>query len=297
MVGSNRSPWLKYGIRVPVFLLAMTMLLPYYWMVLGSFKTVPELVKVPPSFFITDPTLNNFYDPLGNKPPNHILGLFQRLTDAPFGFLTFFLNSLFVTITITVLSLLIASLAAYVLAKVQLPGREIIFIVVVASMMVPWQVLFIPNFLTIKDLGWINTYQGLIIPALPKAFAVFFLRQYMKSLPDEMLEAARIDGASEFRIFGQIVLPLIIPALSAMTIFTVLGEWNNFVWPLIVVQDAEHGTLPLALSRLNSTIFSGPGTQGVLMAASLLASIPTVIMFLAFQKQFVEGIALTGQKG
>ena len=297
MVNRNKSPWKYHAIRIPVYLLALTMLLPYYWMLLGSFKTVPELVKVPPSFFITDPTFNNFYDAVGNKPPNHILGLFQRLTDAPFGFATFFMNSLFVTITITVLSLLIASLAAYVLAKVQIPGRQIIFIVVIASMMVPWQVLFIPNFLTMKSLGWINTYQGLIIPGLSKAFAVFFLTQYMKSLPDEMLDAGRIDGASEFRIFRQIVLPLIIPALSAMTIFTVLGEWNNFVWPLVIVQDAEHATLPLALARLNSTIFSGPGTQGILMAASLLTSIPTVIMFLAFQKQFVEGIALTGQKG
>ncbi|HEX2913633.1 MAG TPA: carbohydrate ABC transporter permease [Chloroflexia bacterium] len=295
MVGSKKAPWMKI-FRLPLYLLALTMVLPYYWMLIGAFKSVPELRKVPPTFIVQNPTFNNFYDPVGNKPPDHTLGLFQRLTDAPWGFGSFFVNSLIVTTVITILSLLIASAAAYALAKLRIPGRNILFLLIVASMMVPWQVLFIPNFLTIKNLGWINSFQALIIPALPKAFAVFFLRQFMTSLPDEMLEAARIDGASEFRIWWQIVMPLIRPALTAMSIFTILGEWNNFVWPLVVIQDSAHATIPLALSRLNQAFF-GSSTLGVLMAGSLLASIPTVIMFLAFQKQFVEGIALSSVKG
>ena len=295
MVGSKRTAWRKVA-RLPLYLLAVTMVLPYYWMLIGAFKSVPELKRNPPSFIVENPSFNNFFDPAGNKPPDHTLGLFQRLTDAPWGFGTFYFNSIMITVTVTVFSLLIASAAAYVLAKLQIPGRNVLFIIVIASMMVPWQVLFIPNFLTVKNLGWINTFQALIIPALPKAFAVFFLRQFMLSLPDEMLEAARIDGASEFRIWWQIVLPLVRPALTAITIFTVLGEWNNFVWPLVVIQDSEHATIPLALSRLNQSFF-GSSTLGVLMAGSLLASIPTVIMFLTFQKQFVEGIALSSVKG
>lgn len=295
MVGTKRTVWGRI-LRIPLYLLALTMVIPYYWMVIGAFKTVPELKKNPPTFFVQNPTLNNFFDPLGNKPPDHVQGLFQRLTDAPWGFGSFYANSIFITVTITVFSLLIASAAAYVLAKLRIPGRNVLFLIVVASMMVPWQVLFIPNFLTVKNLGWINTFQALIIPALPKAFAVFFLRQFMLSISDEVLEAARIDGASEFRIWGQIVLPLVTPALSALTIFTVLGEWNNFVWPLVVIQDAEHGTIPLALSRLNQASF-GSSTLGVMMVGSLLASIPTVIMFLALQKQFVEGLAVGSVKG
>jgi len=272
------------------------MIVPYYWMVIGAFKPVPEIKRNPPTFIAENPSFNNFYDALGNTPPDHTQGLFQRFNDAPLGFGTFFLNSLFITTTITILSLVIASAAAYVLAKMRIPGRNIIFLLIIASMMVPWQVLFIPNFLTMKTLGWINSYWALIIPALPKAFAVFFLRQYMLSLPDEMLDAGRIDGAGEVRIWWQLVMPLVRPALTAMTIFTVLGEWNNFVWPLVVIQDADHATLPLALSRLNQDL-TGSSTLGVMLAASLLTSIPTVIMFLAFQKQFVEGIALSSVKG
>lgn len=189
-----------------------------------------------------------------------------------------------------------ASAAAYVLAKLKIPGRNVIFLIILASMMVPWQVTIIPNFLTMRDFGWINSYEALIIPALAKAFAVFFLRQYMLSLPDELLDAARIDGAGEVRIWWSIILPLVRPALTAMAIFVVLGEWNNFLWPLIMVQDDAYATLPLILARMSNTLLS-PATTGVVMVASLLTSLPTVIFFLIFQRQFVEGIALTGVKG
>lgn len=297
MVGSTRASKLGQVLRAPFYLLAFLMLVPYYWMVIGAFKPVPELIKNPPTFYIEQPTTNNFYDPLGNTPPDHIEGLFQRFEQAPLRFFTFFLNSLFITTSITILSLLIASAAAYVLAKHHVPGGSLIFLTILASMMVPWQVNFIPNFITIKNLGWISTYQGLIVPALAKAFAVFFLYQYIKSsIPDELIDAAKIDGAREVRIWWQIVLPLIGPAIAAMAIFAALNEWNNFVWPLVVVQDDVHATLPLALARLNSML-GGPQTMGVIMAGALLASLPTLILFLSFQKQFVEGVALSGVKG
>ncbi|MEM8531736.1 MAG: carbohydrate ABC transporter permease [Chloroflexota bacterium] len=296
MVGSKQSHLSSTLLSLPVYLLALTMLIPYYWMVSGAFKPVPELVRNPPTFIVESPTFNNFYDPVGNTQPGHVEGLFQRFTDAPLRFGTFFLNSVVISSAITILSLLIASATAFVLAKYRLPGGNVLFIIILASMMVPWQVMFIPNFLTIRDLGWINTYWALIIPALPKAFVVFFLRQYMLSIPDELIDAGRIDGANDIRIWWQLVLPLVGPALAAMAIFVVINEWNNFVWPLIVVQDTAHATLPLALARLNSTL-TGPQTMGVIMAGAFLASLPTLIVFLMFQRQFIEGVALTGVKG
>ena len=296
MVGSKQSHLSSTLLSLPVYVLALTMLIPYYWMVSGAFKPVPELVQNPPTFIVESPTFNNFYDPVGNTQPGHVEGLFQRFTDAPLRFGTFFLNSVVISSAITILSLLIASATAFVLAKYRLPGGNILFIIILASMMVPWQVMFIPNFLTIRDLGWINTYWALIIPALPKAFVVFFLRQYMLSIPDELIDAGRIDGANDIRIWWQLVLPLVGPALAAMAIFVVINEWNNFVWPLIVVQDTAHATLPLALARLNSTL-TGPQTMGVIMAGAFLASLPTLLVFLIFQRQFIEGVALTGVKG
>jgi multiple sugar transport system permease protein len=293
----------REAIYVPVLLLAVVVLMPYLWMVIGAFKPVPELSKSPPTFYIEQPTLNNFYDELGGKSiPNHVEGIFQRFTDTkpdgilPGGFGRYYVNSIFVTTCVTVGSLLLASLAAFVLAKHQFPGRQFFFLLFLASMMVPWQVTLVPGFLIVKGLDWLNTFTALIVPALPKAFVVFFLRQYMLSLPDELLDAARIDGASEFRIWWGIIVPLVRPALVAMGIFVLLGEWNNFVWPLIVIQTADNRTLPLALGLLNSTQ-SGANIIGVLMAAAMLVSLPTLILFLVFQKQFIRGIALTGIKG
>lgn len=281
---------------IPIVIMAMVMLVPYYYMVIGAFKPVPELARVPITFTIDHPTLNNFFDELGNTPPDHAEGLFQRFRDTPGGFARIYLNSIFVSTTVTVGVLLLASLTSFILAKHHFPGRSFFFLLFIASMMVPWQVMLIPSYLIMRDLGWINTFQALIIPALPKAFVVFFLRQYMLSLPDELLDAARIDGAGELRIWWQVVLPLCRPALVAMGIFMFLGEWNNFVWPLIVIQSAENRTLPLALSLMNSTMSSAT-TMGVIMSATLLVSLPTLIVFIIFQKQFVQGIALTGMKG
>jgi ABC-type glycerol-3-phosphate transport system permease component len=281
-------------IRLPFYLFALTMAIPYYWMVIGAFKDVPEVMQNPPSFVVLKPTLHNFYNPT-YPPQNQLLGLFQQFTEVPLRFGTFFLNSVWITATVTVVSLAICSMAAYVLAKHHFPGRDAVFLVILASMMVPWQVGFIPNFLTMKTFGWINTFQALIIPALPKAFAVFFLRQNMMSVPDELIDAGRIDGASELRIWWKIALPLTGPALSAVAIFMILGEWNNFVWPLVVAQDSFHQTLPVALSRLNM-VMGYPATRGVTMAAALLTSLPAVIVFLRFQRQFIESVALTGIK-
>ena len=291
----KRTP-LRYFWLAMVALLALGMIVPYFWMVLSAFKPVSELNRLPPRLYIENPTLNNFYDPLGDTPPDHISGLFQRYEGTQFGFLRFYGNSVFLSSVITALSLVIASLAAFVLSKHRFPGRNFLFILFVASMMIPWQVTIITNFIQVKNLGWLNTYWAMIIPAIPKAFALFFLRQYMLSLPDELLDAARVDGAGELRVWAQIVMPLIGPALVAMSIFVFLGEWNNLVWPLIVIQTESLQTLPVILSTM-ADLSRGPAYMGVAMGAALLVSLPTLALFIAFQRQFVQGIALTGMKG
>ncbi|MBZ0316827.1 MAG: carbohydrate ABC transporter permease [Anaerolineae bacterium] len=297
MINRSRNTILleRTGLVFALFVAVFT-LIPYYWMLLGAFKSVPELNRIPPTFIVEKPTLNSFYDAKGELPPDHTRGLFQIYPGTEFGFFRYLFNSVFISASITVASLMIAALAAFVLAKHKFPGRDFFFLMFIASMMIPWQVTIIPNFLNVSDFGWIDSYWALLIPALPKAFALFFLRQYMLSLPDEMLEAGRLDGASEFRIFRSLVLPLVGPALVSMGLFIWLNEWNNLVWPLIVIRSEELRTLPLIMTTMVDP-FSGATKQGVAMAAALLTSIPTLILFIAFQKQFIQGIAVTSVKG
>lgn len=289
----------RYVPYIPLLVGAVLMIAPYYWMVIGSFKSISELQTVPPRFIVEHPTLDNFYNPdwtADKMVTEQIRGLFQRYPDTEGGFMRYYGNSVFVATANTVLGLLVASLSAFVLAKHQFPGRNILFLIILASMMVPWQVALIPSFVIVRSLGWLNTYTALIIPAIPRAFTLFFLRQYMLSIPDELIEAARIDGSSEFRIWWQIIMPLIIPALVAMGIFLFIGEWNNLVWPLVILQSDSMRTLPLVMSTMIDP-FSPPLDQGMIMAAALIVSLPTLILFLRFQKQFVRGIAMTGLKG
>lgn len=284
-------------LRLPFYLLSLTMIAPFYWLVITVFKPPSELARTPPSFVPQSPTFDNFYDPewTGQGVTGHLQGIFQRY-QVDFGFWRFMFNSLFITSAITVGSLLICSLAAYVIAKHDIKGRRTIFLMIIASMMVPWQTTLIPNYVIMRNLGWLDSYAAYIVPALAKAFVLFFLVQFLQSIPNELIQAARVDGAGEWRIWWRIVLPLLRPALAAMSIFIVLAEWNNFLWPLIVVQSDEMANIPIALARLNS-YFGGPDHQGAIMAGGLLASVPTIVFFLIFQKYFTKGIALSGIKG
>jgi len=292
MVGERRIGLLGLVWRLPFFLLALSMFAPYYWMLIGAFKTVQELMQFPPTFWVHRFTLNNFWDPTPTAPL-HTRGLFQYFERLPLRFGTFVANSLATTAVNTVASLLIASAIAYVIAKRRVPGSNAVFLLILSSMMIPWPVTIIPNFLTVKNLGWVNTYVGLTVPGWVSSFAVFFLRQYMLSIPDELIDAARIDGAGDLRTWWTVVMPLIGPALAALGIFAMLGNWNSFVWPLIIVQDSKLATLPVAMAQLNAVMDSAMA-YGVLMAGALLASLPTMAFFLAFQRHFVESIAITG---
>ncbi|CAN1644646.1 UgpE ABC-type sugar transport system, permease component [Candidatus Nanopelagicaceae bacterium] len=285
--------------RLPIYLLTFVMIAPYYWMITSSFKSVKELQVVPPTLWPKKWITGNYYDP-NFDPLNYkqdvMQGLFQRYPDLKFGFFRFIINSVVVNISITVLTLFVGSLAAYVVSKHRFKGKKAVYLVIIGSMMIPWQVGLIPGFLLMDTFGWLNTFWAYIVPALPKAFIVFFLTQYLTSIPDELVEAARIDGASEFTIYLRIILPLLKPALIAMMIFTAIGEWNNFLWPLIITTSQDMATLPVALANLKNAGAGNIGTQGVIMAASLITSIPTIALYFATQKHFIRGIALSGLK-
>ena len=285
--------------RLPLLILVISVLLPYYWMAIGSFKTVPELVQQPPTFIVENPTLQNFHDPgfkEGESRPGHWAGVMQRQTDGK-GFLHYYANSLVITLFVTALSLLAASLVAFVLTKRPFPGSRFLFYMLLASMMVPWEVTIIPNFIMVTDLGWIDSYKALMVPGLAKAFVVFYFRQMMLSIPNDLIDAATMDGAGTFRIWWSVVLPLTRPGLAAIGIPVAIAEWNNFLWPLLVINDSAHMTLPLMLGKLAGNLTYDPQSAGVLMAASMAVSLPAIAAFLVFQKQFIDGLTTGALKG
>ncbi len=255
----------------------LTMLIPFLWMVLTSLRTDQEAFSVPPKLWTT-PQWHNWPDAW------HV---------APFG--RFFFNSAFVSICVTVGSLTVNSLAAFGFAKYDFKGRNALFIGLLATLMIPSQVTMIPSFLLLKSLAWLDRYPGLIVPGLASAFGIFFLRQSMMTIPDDYLDAARLDGASEYGIFLRVVVPLSKSAIATLAVFTFLGSWNDFLGPLIVVKSDEMRTLPLAISALSAGhyVMSWP----LLMAGASFVVIPVLIVYLVAQRYFVEGISLGGIKG
>ena len=209
-------------------------------------------------------------------------------------FLRYLLNTTAVASSITFLHLAVSSLAAYAFARLRFPGRNRLFLLYLATLMVPGQVTLIPNFLIVKYLGWIDTYQALIIPQIFTAFGTFLLRQFFLTIPRELEDAARIDGASAVGIYWRIVLPLSGPALATLGVFTFTTQWNNFLWPLIVINDAQMRTLTVGLRAL---IGQFTVQYPLLMAGSVISLIPMLIVFLLAQRFFVRGIALTGLAG
>jgi len=250
---------------------------PFLWMLLGSFRPDRELKQVPPSWLPQHPTLSNYSDLLntGNFPQ-------------------YFLNSAVVAIAVTLGNLLFCSMLGYAFAKLSFPGKRPLFAVVLATLMVPGVVTFVPLFVLVSNLGMSNSFAGLIFPFLAGPFGVFLMRQFMMGLPDELIDAARVDGAGEWRIFTRVIMPLCKPALATLGILTFLASWNNFLWPLVVAQSDDRYTLPVGLAIY--AIGENKANYGLLMAGSVVIVAPILLVFVALQRFFVQGIAMTGIK-
>ncbi len=210
-----------------------------------------------------------------------------------YDYLRYFMNSVIVTVLATLLTLLINSMAAFAFAKYNFRGRDGLFVLTLAMIMIPLQVILIPIYLVVSSLGLVNTYWGMIIPAAATPTGVFVIRQYMLTIPDELIESARIDGAGEFRIYARIMLPLARPALAVVAIFSILWRWNDFLWPLLIAQDERLYTLPVALALLNGQLVV---PYNVVLAMSVMSIIPVLFMFVFMQRQIIQGIAHTGIK-
>lgn len=269
----HRGALVKYPLLLAV---AFVGLLPYYWMVSCSFKTNENMFLVPLQW-IPSPINWGAY------------GEAWRAQD----FTRYFLNTGFVAVAITAGNLLLASLAGYSLCKFRYFGRGVLFLLILSTMMLPLEVTMVPLFLIVKKLDWPNTYEGLIVPFLVDGFGVFLMRQYLKSIPNELIEAARIDGASELRIFFQIVMPLCKPALAALGVFTFREAWDMYIWPLIIVTKDSLRTLPLGISLFMSS-FGTAWDQ--LMAVATIGTLPMILLFFFLQRSFIQGIAISGLK-
>jgi multiple sugar transport system permease protein len=253
------------------------MIIPFLWMISTSLKDFGQVFIIPPKW-IPDPIMWSNY-------PNAWNAL-------PFG--NAYLNSIKIAVIVVTVQLLTASMAAYAFSKLKFKGREVLFTIFLATMMIPGQVTMIPTFILMKYLGWIDTHLPLIVPgALFSAFGVFLLRQFMMSLPKELDEAAIMDGANHWTIYWRISLPLIVPAMTALGIFTFMGTWNNFMGPLIYLNTPEKFTVPMLLNQFKGQYITD---WTLMMAASAIAIIPVLIIYLIGQRYIIEGIALTGMK-
>lgn len=268
------SRWILFA---AVLLLTAVVLLPVIIIVLTAFKPAAEVNSYPPTLVPDTWTLDNFS---------------RIFSDLPFGRL--FLNSFIFAGGVTIFALIFDSLAAYALARLDFRGNRVLLIVIVASLMIPFQATLIPVYQLVSDLGWVNTFGGMIIPRAADAFGIFFLRQFFISLPRDLDNAARIDGASELRVFWNIILPNAIPALLTLAIFTFINNWNDLLWPLVFTTSPEMGTVTSGLTLLTGP--SGIIPYGTMMAGSLIAVMPLALMFLIMQRRFIEGVATTGLK-
>jgi multiple sugar transport system permease protein len=265
-----------YLILIPASFLT---LLPFLWMILGSFKTGAEIRQIPPTFFPHIFTLENYQ---------------KVLSDPDLPILLFYRNSLTIAVANVIQVLFTSSLFGYIFAKFEFKFKNVIFWFILATMMIPHQMTMIPGYLILAKLGLLNKLLALIIPAAVDAFGIFLFKQFATSIPNELLDAARVDGAGEFRIYRQIVLPQFGPALATFGMLTFMFNWNSYLWPLIVLTEQKVRTLPIILTWFQNRMVSN---DHITMAASVLIILPVLVVFLFTQRWIVEGITLTGSKG
>jgi len=275
-----RGSWPAAGLYAGLLALAVVVGFPFYWMLLISVTPESQIYRWPLRFLPSAPTLDNYV---------------QIFTRADLQIERWFANSVLVATAETLLTLIVCSLAAYGFARLEFPGRNTIFYALLFALMVPSQVTLIPSFLLVRWLGWLDSYQGVVLPEIAGVFALFLLRQFFLSVPRELEEAAIIDGAGRLRIFWKISLPLVRSGLVAVTIIVFLGSWNNLFWPLIVLNRLEMRTLTVGLTVLNGTY--GAEQRGIVMAGAAVASVPVLIVYGIFQRQILQSISITGLKG
>ena len=266
----------KFLIHFVLILTALFMVIPFIWMLLTSFKTLPEALQVPPKIMPKTINFKNYTDAVSLLP-----------------FFKFYFNTIIVIVIRVIVSTFFAAMAAYGFARIKFPGRDILFMFVLIQMMVPGQIFIIPQYLMVQRLGMLNSISALVFPGIVTAFGTFLLRQFFMGLPDELEEAAIIDGANKWQIFIHIMLPLARSGMISLSIFTALFAWKELMWPLIVNADIEKMPLSAGLAQLIGQFATN---YPVLMAGSVLAIIPMIIIFIIFQKQFINGVALSGGK-
>lgn len=252
--------------------------LPVYWTVMAAFKETREIYSLPVTWWPANPTLNNFP---------------AAWQAAPFG--RYYLNSFITTFFGAALEVTLALFSAYALAYLRFPRKDLVFLLLLAALMIPVEITIVPNYLTIARLGWINTYQGIIIPGAAIAYGTFLLRQAFLAVPREILEAARVDGAGHLRILFSVVTPIAQPAIVTMALLSVVSKWNEFLWPLIVTNTTDMRTLPIGVFWLRNS--EGLANWGVVMAGSLFLIVPVLIAFLFAQRAIVEGMTAGAVKG
>lgn len=279
---NKQSLWTRFrkahGITYVILaFIAFVWIFPFFWMILGSLKTQREIMAIPPTLWPKHATLSNFM---------------KWFTQLDFG--NYFINSMVVAIIVMLGNMVFCSMVGYALAKIDFAGKNVLFGMVMVTLMVPGVATFVPLFVEITNLHLLNSYASLILPFLAQPIGVFLMRQFMAGIPDALLEAGRIDGAGELRIFFQIVLPECKPPLATLAVLTFLSSWNNFLWPLVAAQSNKMYTLPVALSLYstgqNATDYS------VLLAGAVLVITPILLLFIFLQKYFIQGVAMTGIK-
>lgn len=260
-----------------VLVVAVGMLVPFVYALAGSLTPEPQLFTVPIVWLPQSPQWQNYIEPFRHS------------------YTRYFANSVIVAVVQTCSPLILCSMAGYSLAKFSYPGRTLAFLFILSTIMLPLQVTLIPTFLIVKQLGWLDSYAGLIVPGLATTFGTFLMRQFFLGVPSEYVDAARIDGATEPAIYWRIMIPMVRPALAALAIFSFTGSWNSFLWPLVIINNDQMRTLPLGI-----IFFFGSSRvphYGQLLAVSLLATLPVLILFLVMQRDLLKGAALSGLKG
>ncbi|MDX2211914.1 MAG: carbohydrate ABC transporter permease [Oculatellaceae cyanobacterium bins.114] len=269
--------WLRVLVYAGLITYAVLTLIPFLWALSASFKPLSEIASGEPNFLPQQFTLDNY----------------RNIFREPL-FLRWLFNSVAIAVSVTLLNLLFNSMAGYALARLRFQGRQFWFFLILVVLAIPAQITLIPTFLILKTLGWLNSYQGMIVPGMVNATFIFMMRQFFMNFPRELEEAAQLDGLTRFGTFWRIVLPLAKPALAAQAIFVFMGSWNNFLMPVVILFDPEMFTLPLGLNTFKGTYIS---YWNYIMAASMVFTLPALAIYAFFNRYFIEGVTFTGGKG